>query len=125
VVVIGDLCALALFSILVACGFLARRQPAVHARCMVLAGLLLMGPALTTNRWLGAWLESLSPLFGLPLALVVFFAAMAAYDVIARRRLHWVTLAGAVAILSTLFIAEPIAETPMGRAFVFSLAAPD
>lgn len=82
----------------------------------------MMGPPLTANRWLGAWLESLSPWVGFPFVLAALLIAMGLYDLVTRRRFHWITVAGALTIFGTFVVAESIAQTPAGRAFVVSLA---
>jgi len=87
------------FTIACCLGYLNRRRPAAHKRFMVLAGLLMIDPAMA-RLVLGLGLPG--PLiFPAELAL---FAILIAYDVATRQRPHWATIAGLLLYLAALVV---------------------
>jgi len=119
-VVWSNLGALLSFAVLVFSAIVARGRSEAHKRLMLLASIGIMGPALARiSRWpmlggeQGPFTQSV--LLSLLLAVVV-------NDLITRKRIHPATLFGAVLRVSTMYAANIIAATDLGRAFVRSLA---
>lgn len=110
-VFVGDAVALAAFATLVACGVYFRRSAALHKRLMFLAGLSIIGPALTATRRAGRMIDTLLPEalrlvgLGFPLLLGLCLIALIARDAAVDERVQPETTG---AIL-TLFAAAGIA----------------
>jgi hypothetical protein len=101
-VMLVDLLAFAAF---VAAGIYYRRRNEVHKRLMLLAMVSLLPPAI--NRWPIAVKH---PSVFLSVVLI-FVAAALVHDLLARRRLHAVTLWGGLALLASLPLRIAISQT--------------
>jgi uncharacterized membrane protein len=88
-VLVIPLASVVVFTILVGFGLYYRRRANAHKRCMLLATIALLPPALSRMQVLNA----VGPLafFGVT---VLFIAALVAYDYSTRRRVHAVSLWG-------------------------------
>lgn len=125
------------FSILQFIGFvvaalLLRRQGESHKRLMLFAGIAIIMPAASRlSRWpiFGNAAPDLSQpsstgndvTFALGF-LAVFIAAMIIHDLLTRRRLHRVTLIGAVILFGMGLVAPLIAKGEAARAIVWALS---
>lgn len=122
-VVIGGLCNLIAFTVLLLAALLLRRQGASHKRLMYWAFSLNLGAALNANRIFGAWVASWWP-SGLPVIAVWAVLALVLHDLWWTRRVHWATAVGALVMLAVWGAERLISESASGRAFVLSLANP-
>jgi hypothetical protein len=77
------------FSIVYALGVVNRRKPAAHKRFMLLAGLLMIDPAMAR-----LVLNVGAPPPFILLAELGLFAALIVFDIRAHRKPHWVSLTG-------------------------------
>lgn len=125
------------FSILQFIGFVVaalmlRRQGESHKRLMLFAGIALIMPAASRlSRWpiFGNAAPDLSQpsstgndvTFALGF-LTVFIAAMIIHDLLTRRRLHRVTVIGAVVLFGMGLVAPLIAKSEAARAIVWALS---
>lgn len=122
-IVIGNLFQLVAFGGLVTAAIMLRARPQAHRRLMFWAFVLTLGPALTNNRMLGDFLQSLLPPW-LPAFLLVpaiSLIGLAAHDWSTTRRVHPTTLIGAATFLVVLVATAVVATSPAGRAFVLRL----
>jgi hypothetical protein len=108
----------ALFAAFVALGVANRSRPAAHKRLMLLATISLLGPALAR---IFTQITGVGGAIGALWMMDVFLAAIVAYDLVGRGRLHPATLwAGGL-----LLVSEPlrvaIAHTAPWQAFARSL----
>jgi hypothetical protein len=85
---------LAVFAILATWGIRSRRDGPAHKRLMLLATIVLMGPAI--NRWPFAFIQNIPSTTGL--IIDAFLLSVAALDLLTRRRIHRVTLMGGLLI---------------------------
>ena len=102
----GDTLMLSTFALLVCWGYLARRDSTAHKRLMILATVVLLGPAL--SRWPFAFAHSAAAFFAL---LDVLPALLIAFDLLALRRIHRVTIVGVVLILVMQFSMLPLGRS--------------
>src|SRR5215475_3317550 len=93
----------ALFAVLFAWGFLARRDSVAHKRLMFLATVALLGPAL--SRWEFSFMPASA--FGFFLLLDSFLIFLVVFDLWSRRRIHSATLCGSLAIVALQFAYLP------------------
>ena len=82
----GDLLQLIAFAILVTWALRKRREPAAHKRLMLFATIAILAPAV--DRWPFAFMTSILMTTAI---LTAFPLALAAYDLITTRRVHWST----------------------------------
>ena len=115
-IVVGDLLVLAIFAIMLVVAVRYRREPAIHARLMLLASILISSPALgrASLHALGTPIPGLLVQMSLPFALV-------AHDRLVSRRIHRATIWGTAAILGSFAVSVAIANTTFGQNFVRSL----
>jgi hypothetical protein len=115
---IGDSLTLVVFVTLVALAITFRRRPDVHKRLMLFASLQILGPAGARTPYTFAEL-GLSPIFA-PVVLFVLLivGAPIAYDLIARGRLHRVTIACLPIHVGSVAVSYVIAGNESVRAFV-------
>lgn len=103
---------LLLFIPLVAVAISQRSKPQVHKRLLLLASIVIVGPAVGPGRMLGRFLGSLLPDFMAVPAPLVFWVplvgAMCVYDLVSSGRVHpataWGTAAKAVSVGVTLLM---------------------
>jgi hypothetical protein len=103
---------LLLFVPLVAVAIYQRSRPQVHKRLLLLASIVIIGPAVGPGRMLGGFLGSLLPDFLAVPAPLVFWVplvgAMCVYDLVGSGRVHpataWGTVAKAVSVAVTLLM---------------------
>src|SRR5439155_492626 len=60
-IVVSDLIALVVFGLFVGAGLYLRRRPATHKRLMLLASVMILGPAFATGRPVGRTLAMIMP----------------------------------------------------------------
>ena len=120
---LGDLVA---FGVLVAFGLAFRKRPSTHKRLMLLAVIALSAAgwarlegALDHNNWPKGWVYDFPQLY---YGSVILLAAVAAYDLATRRRLHPAFLAGAAFILGwetlEVLLWRSDAFTPIARRII-------
>jgi hypothetical protein len=100
-VALGQTFNLTLFAGCVGAAIYYRRRPDVHKRLMLIASVLVLGAALSTNRDFGAALQSVLPGF-LPVGRttdVLLIASLLVFDWVSQRRLLATSIFGAVLIL--------------------------
>jgi hypothetical protein len=114
--VFGDFGLLLLFAIKVALGIRFRRRADVHKRCMALASIDIVGPAIV--RWPGAYAW-------LPLSVAVpqlaLFGVMAAHDFFSGRRLHKATVWSVIAYVAVIAASVCLASSAAGQGLIQSL----
>jgi hypothetical protein len=114
--VIGDLGILMLFAVFVTLGTRYRRRRDIHGRLMTLAAVSIVAPAIA--RWPGA--EA-----AMPLSVIVpqlsFCAALIAYDLTTRRRVHRATGWGVASYLLVIGVTVPLALSELGHRLVNAL----
>jgi hypothetical protein len=115
-VVLGDIVILFLFAILVAAGIRFRQTPDVHKRLMLIASIIIVGPAIA--RWPGA--QSMLPISAVGPQLLLF-VALILYDVLTRRRVQSATVYGVAMYLVALGVTIPLASSKLGHALVEAL----
>jgi hypothetical protein len=108
------------FAGLLAAAVLLRRNPQSHKRLMLLASIIIMGPALARiARW---------PILGgedgpfVPVMLLALVIAVVVHDLVTTRRLHKATLIGVAVIVIGTVAQQAIAVSEAGRAIVKMLA---
>ncbi len=104
------------FTAAFALAFVNRHDPAAHKRFMLLAGILIMDPAVAR----------LVATAGLPAPTILvielaLLAALIVYDIRTRRRPHWASLAGVGLFAAAMFAKLVIARSSGWAAFVESL----
>lgn len=114
-----------LFPVFFAWGVAKRRDAAAHKRLMTLATAVLMQPAIDRMQWIAA-LGSYSPIFYLlyPLLLYVLLAPLVAFDLVTRKRVHAVTLAGMSIVLLAHIIVFQLTGSPAWHEFAHRLLPP-
>jgi hypothetical protein len=120
-VLFGDLMALIEFATLVIAAIVLRRNADAHKRLMMLASIIIVGPAV--NRIPGAF--GFEPTLGFPLFFGSFLALLIAMIVHDKRRLgriHRATLFGILMIIVGTIISSIIASSSAGRALLERLA---
>jgi hypothetical protein len=120
VFVMFPLAAVSIFAAFAVAGVLNRSRPDAHKRLMLLATMSLLGPALA--RIVTQVLHIPGALGALAL-INLFLAALAAYDVATRGRLHPATLWGGGFLLLSEPLRVAIAFTEPWQAFARSLMA--
>jgi hypothetical protein len=114
------------FATLVACGVAFRKRPSTHKRLMLMATIALSAAgwarlegALDHNHWPKGLIYDFPQLY---YGSVILLAAIAAYDLATRRRLHPAFLAGAAFILSVesleVLLWRSDAFTPIARRII-------
>lgn len=106
----GNYASLLSFVLFLGLGVAARKRLEVHRRAMYLASVSLIGPAVAR---VGLWpmlAGRVDPRFAVGAA-VLLIVALAAYDVVTTRRLHWVTAAGGALRLSLLMAVFAVGQT--------------
>lgn len=118
-VVFGNFAALLQFAIFFGGAIYWRARSDIHKRLMLLAGLVLVPPALARiSRW---------PIFGgedsgfVPLALLALLLSLLVHDLVALRRVHVASWVGLIAMIAINAAAFALAGSEAGRAFVRSL----
>jgi hypothetical protein len=102
VFVIYPLAAVGIFTLFAILGVANRHSPDTHKRLMLLATMSLLGPALA--RIVTRTLPAVPGAIGALVLIDIFLAALVAYDLATRGRLHPVTLLGG----GFLLISEPL-----------------
>jgi hypothetical protein len=123
-VVVLDLLTLGLVSLFVTVAILQRRRPEIHGRLMFLSFLATIGPALSTGRTFGAAVASVLHV-GFFLGFVVtalVLAGLAMHDLRTRRRVHPVTVVGALCLVVLPLLISPLIDTAAVRAWLVSLS---
>jgi hypothetical protein len=118
-VVVSDFWVLVAFVLLVAAAVHFRRQPATHKRLMLLASVVLIGPAFSTFRPVGRALVPLLPSAIRPsLAFILFsVGAIVLYDLATRKRIEPATLWGTAVIAAALVLTFAMVLGGSGIAF--------
>ena len=124
IIVCSDLAALAVFALYVAIALAYRRRSAVHKRLMVLASIVIVGPAsarlglmVAAHTTLPSWSQgAIQGVFflGLPLTLVV-------YDLRTEGRVLRTTIAGVMGVLASTIVGAALALSPVGAALMAAL----
>jgi hypothetical protein len=115
---IDPLSEMALFATLVTLAMVRRRDTQAHKRYMLLASVVMLQAAVA--RWPFAFMAGASPipLLDTPILITdLFLLPIVAWDLVSRRRLHPVTLWGALAIVTVDVIRMPLAATAAWQAF--------
>lgn len=121
-VFVGDTLALAAFAALVAGGVYFRRNAAAHKRLMFLAGLSVIGPALSSTRPAGRLIDALLPdaLTGIGLGgfllLILCLLALVARDAIVDRRIQPATCGAILTFFAAIGIAAAAVYAAGGSA---------
>jgi hypothetical protein len=77
-----------------------RRKPDIHKRLMIIASVLILGAALSTDRSFGAAVQNSLPFLDIGATTIqVLVGSMLVFDLVDRRRLFAVSIFGAVLIL--------------------------
>ena len=118
---IGDSLTLVVFVTLVTLAIACRRRPDLHKRLMLFASLQILGPAGARTPATFAAL-GLSPI-GAPFLVFLFLivGAPIAYDLLARGRLHVVTIVCLPIHLGSVWLSYALAGNETVRAFILSL----
>lgn len=112
-IVIGDLLALVLFSVLVALAVHWRHRPDWHKRLMTVACITIIGPAVSRV----VSLLSVPP----PVLLLLLLLPLPVHDLVTRRRVHRATAIGLLALVGALFLTQTVAGTPTGQSVLDAL----
>ncbi|WP_405224835.1 hypothetical protein [Lentisalinibacter sediminis] len=104
------------FTAAFALAFVNRHNPAAHKRFMLLAGILIMDPAVAR----------LVATAGLPVPMILvielaLLAALIVYDIRTRRRPHWASLTGVALFAAAMFAKLVIAGSAGWATFVDGL----
>ena len=116
-IVTGDTGLMLIFALFVVTAIYLRRRTDVHRRLMLLASIAIVGPAIV--RLPGA--EALVPI-SVIVPQLALFAALIAYDIVSRRRVHPVTVWGVALYLVVVGTATLAGFSEFGQAFVKALA---
>ena len=116
-IVIGDLAALILFSILVTAAVRYRRRPDWHKRLMALGCFTIIGPAV-------ARLEHLGLAVPVPAVLLLLLAVLAVHDLVGLRRLHRATMWGSLLVVMALSAVLLVVGTVTGQTVIDALRWP-
>jgi hypothetical protein len=120
-VVWTDFVALVVFLTFLSLAVALRRRPEVHKRLMVLASISILSPAIARMWGMVGIRGPERDLYSLG-SLVVLLAALALFDQIATKRIHFVTLLGATFFIGLrIFAVFVVARSEIGRAFVRGL----
>lgn len=106
------------FSIAYGLALRHRRNAVAHKRLMLLAGILIIDPAVAR---LITTLEA--PVPAILLVELALFAALFTYDMLTRRRPHWTTVLGLGLYIAALVAKLTVAKQPWWAAFVNTLFA--
>jgi len=104
---------LAVFAILVSWGIHSRSDAPAHKRLMLLGTIALMGPAI--SRWPFAFLHAFPPATGF--IIDAFLLIVVAFDLLTRRRVHRVTVAGSLLIFAMIPAMFALGHSPFWRHF--------
>lgn len=112
------------FSVFVSFGVALRRRADMHKRLMILASVSLISPAIARiARWTVLGGQGVAtPVPGSPLiptVVLTLLLALVLHDVVSRKRVHTVTVAGGLFFVLTLIGAAFVANTDTGRVFVY------
>jgi hypothetical protein len=117
----ANLAALLSFALVLAIGIASRRQPVVHKRLMLLAAITVVQPAIARIRRWPVFEGVNVDAFNLGV-LSLLIGALAVHDIISKRRIHPVTLAGGAFFLGTRVFAQfVIAPSDAGMAVIRGL----
>jgi hypothetical protein len=120
--VVGGSLHLPVFALFVGAGIYFRSRPATHKRCMLLASLNLVGPALSSSRRMGQLFEGILPaqLAGAPFGLLLLFCygALVWHDLVTRRRVEPATWWGLASLVTVEPVGRLIASSDAGLAYV-------
>jgi hypothetical protein len=117
----ANLAALLSFAIFLTMGIARRRQPVVHKRLMILAAISVVQPAVARIRTWPVFDGVNVNAFNLG-ALSLLIGALVVHDLISRRRVHTLTLAGgAFFLVSRLFAQFVIAPSDAGMTAIRGL----
>jgi hypothetical protein len=112
------------FSAFLISGIYLRRDPAAHKRLMMLS-VVAISDAGSSRLWIVAFKLNLPGVFGWWLkycwGVVVMLAAMAAWDIWKRRRVHPAILAGGALLLAGQWIAAELFFSPRWNAMMIAL----
>jgi hypothetical protein len=114
-VIVGDLFALVVFSLLVIAAVLLRHSREAHLRLMLLASVAIVGPAaarLPNAIELGFVIPAVQ--LAVPIALIV-------HDWLRSRRVHPATIAGTALIVSGTVAGIAVALSPLGQSLIEAL----
>jgi hypothetical protein len=115
-VVWGNFVSIVVFATLVGAALLLRRSPEAHKRLMLLASIVIVGPALARiSRWSIFGGED-GPL--IPGVLLALLLAVVVHDLVGRRRLHKATMYGIALIVGATVALQFIADSEFGRSVV-------
>jgi hypothetical protein len=125
IVVWGNFFTLMMFAAFVALAVVFRKKPDAHKRLILLASISIVGPALARlPRW---------PFFGgqsehgrdfAIAGLLILFASLITYDVLARKRPHPASWIGMVSILTSLAVAVFLGTTGIGYHILHGWSVP-
>jgi hypothetical protein len=116
---VGNTMNFIVFASMITAGLYYRRTPDVHKRLMLFAGVVNIGPALTTNRMLGEYLHVIIP-DAVPLTLlfkVLVVASLVWLDIKTKQRVQPVTLIGGSILIGAIFASQAIANSALGTAY--------
>jgi hypothetical protein len=120
VIVLGDLAALAAFSILLSVGICFRHRTPIHGRAMLLASIALVIPAITRLTRFSVFGE-IGPLLT-PGLIAAPMLAIWANDWVVDRRIHPVTAWGSVLTFAGMMASGVLARTEFGKGFVAAIS---
>jgi hypothetical protein len=118
-IVVSDFWVLVAFTLLVGAAIYLRRRLGTHKRLMLLASVLLVGPALATGRPIGRTVVTYLPAWLLPsqVFIALCLGALVWHDIATSRRVEPATLWGGVAVVAVLAITRLMAFGGSGAVF--------
>ena len=122
-VVVGNFVSLAVFTVFVAAAVYFRKRPATHKRLMLLASVIIIGPAFSTARPVG---RALMPYVPEAVVILTFtlacLGALAWHDFASNRRLEPATLWGTLVIAIGIVVMGALLASGAGTTFTLWFA---
>jgi hypothetical protein len=117
-ITVSDFWVLVAFALLVGAAVLFRRRAATHKRLMLLASVMLIGPALSTVRPIGRVFVPYLPPVLRPSVVVILISivALICFDFATRRRIEPATLWGSAVLVVAVVITTVMAFSDAGFA---------
>jgi hypothetical protein len=111
-IVVADLMALVVFTLFVCAALYWRRRPATHKRLMLLASVMILGPAFSPGRLVGRTLAMIMPeTWPWRVFVVVCIGALLWHDRATRGRIEPATVWGSVTLVGAVLLVGIIIES--------------
>lgn len=116
---VGNTINFIVFAGMIVTGLMYRKSPDTHKRVMLFAGVVNIGPALTTNRMFGEAVHLIIP-DSIQLTLlfkILVVASLIIFDLKSRGKILPATLVGGVILVGAVFLARVVASSSLGEAY--------